>query len=207
MPVHRSGARSGIWPVVADRVGADSVIYSFGVGDNIAWELDMIAEFGVTVHAFDPTPQSIAWVAEQGDLDGFEFHRVGLADHDGVGRFKPPAKAGRFNYVSDHPGLELEPGSFVECPVRKLGGLRADLGHDRIDVLKIDIEGGEYAVLTDVIAELPEQLLIEFHHDMPSIGFPRTQAALAELRHAGYRIFDISRRGLEFGFVRDASTR
>jgi len=190
--------------VVADRVRANSVVYSFGVGDNIAWELDLIARFGVTVHAFDPTPESVAWVAEQGTIDGFEFHPVGLADHDGVARFKRPVKAGRFNYVSDHCGLEMAPGSFVECPVRKLGGLRAELGHDRIDVLKIDIEGGEYAVLSELIAEAPEQLLMEFHHDMPSIGFQRTQTALVGLRHAGYRVFDISRRGLEFGFVRDA---
>ncbi|GIS18490.1 MAG: hypothetical protein CM15mP120_04060 [Pseudomonadota bacterium] len=41
-----------------------------------------------------------------------------------------------------------------------------DLGHDHLDVLKMDIEGAEYAVLDDMLQSniLPDQLLVEFHH-------------------------------------------
>lgn len=191
--------------MVADRLRSSSVIYSFGVGNNVAWELDLIRRFGVTIHAFDPTPECVVWVEQQGLGDSFRFHPVGLAAVNGTARFLRPAKAGRFNYIPDHEGLDSAAGCFVECPVRTLGQFREDLGHDRIDVLKMDIEGGEYAVLEDVLAEAPEQLLIEFHHNLPSIEFARTQAVLADLRATGYRIFDISRRGLEFGFVRDVA--
>ena len=30
------------------------MVYSFGVGQDISWDLAMIERFGVTVHAFDP---------------------------------------------------------------------------------------------------------------------------------------------------------
>lgn len=201
MPIHRAGARSGLWPVISDRLSPGSTVYSFGVGDNIAWELELIARFRVTVHAFDPTPGSVAWIAGQQLPDAFEFHPIGLGTHDGRARFRLP-EAGRFNYVPHHEGLDMPAGSTVECPVRTLETLMNDRGHARIDVLKLDIEGGEYAVLEEVIAVRPDQLLIEFHHNMPTIGFERTLAALEGLRAAGYRVFDISRRGLEIGFVR-----
>jgi len=201
--VHRAGARSGVWPVVVDRMRRDSVVYSVGVGDNVAWELDLIERWGVTVDAFDPTPESVAWIAAQRLPAAFRFHPVGLASRDGTARFRRPRKVGRLNYLPEHDGLDLPDGSWVECAVRRLPSLCAELGHDRVDVLKLDIEGGEYAVLDDVLALRPEQLLVEFHHDLPSIGFERTCDALERISTAGYRVFDISERGLEFGFVRE----
>jgi hypothetical protein len=60
-----AGDRSGVWVVTPELLSASSVVYSFGVGDNLAWEVAMIARFGLTVHAFDPTPPSIAWVGKQ----------------------------------------------------------------------------------------------------------------------------------------------
>jgi hypothetical protein len=34
-------------------------ILSFGVGTDISFDLELIGELGVTIHAFDPTPKSI----------------------------------------------------------------------------------------------------------------------------------------------------
>ena len=50
----------GDWAIWTDPLDTHSVVYSFGVGDNVAWDLEMIRQFGGTVHAFDPTPASIA---------------------------------------------------------------------------------------------------------------------------------------------------
>ena len=36
------GARSGTWNVSSAPLKPDSVVYSFGVGDNIEWDLGMI---------------------------------------------------------------------------------------------------------------------------------------------------------------------
>ena len=48
------------WAIWTEPLSTGSVIYSFGVGDNVAWDLEMIRRFGCTVHAFDPTPASTA---------------------------------------------------------------------------------------------------------------------------------------------------
>ncbi|MCI0358483.1 MAG: hypothetical protein L0211_08375, partial [Planctomycetaceae bacterium] len=74
--------RVGDWALVTEPLHAGSVVYSFGVGDNVAWDLAMIRQFGCTVHAFDPTPASIAWIARQSLPPEFVFHDVGISNFD-----------------------------------------------------------------------------------------------------------------------------
>jgi FkbM family methyltransferase len=197
-----SGDRSGVWTVWPDLLGRHSVVYSFGVGDNLAWDLAMTARFGMTLHAFDPTPASAAWVASQSLPSGLFFHPTGLAGHDGMLRLALPCRGSRFNFrpVAQSPQPQ---GNIVEVPVSRLATHLELLGHDHLDVLKLDIEGGEYAALDDLLAShIPvHQILVEFHHHFPGIGIARTERAVKALADAGYEIFHISDRGLEMSFV------
>ena len=74
----------------------------------------------------------------------------------------------------------------------------------RLDLLKLDIEGGEYEVLEDLIANKIEvnQLLIEFHHNYPALSFSMTKNALDSLRELGYKIFHISERTYEISLLK-----
>lgn len=200
VPVFVAGARSGTWVVASEGLGPASVVWSFGIGDNVAWDLAMIARFGCRVHAFDPTPRARAWLTTQVLPPRFVPHPLGLGARDGELHFAPPRSARGVNY---RPLSGPEPGSIV-APVRRLATLARELGCPRLDVLKLDIEGGEYEVLDDLLASgpLPTQLLVEFHHGQHGIPFARTTATIAALRRHGYRVLHVSRRGLEFSFVR-----
>ena len=59
--------------------------------------------------------------------------------------------------------------------MRRVATLMRDLGHERLDVLKMDIEGAEYEVVADVLASGIDigQLLIEFHHRFSNVGIER----------------------------------
>src|SRR5262245_31962324 len=98
LPTYSAGNRSGVWTVCPDLLGRDSVVYSFGVGNNLSWDLALAARFDLTVHAFDPTPASVAWVAAQSIPANLHFHPIGLAGHDGSLRFALPRRAVSFNY-------------------------------------------------------------------------------------------------------------
>lgn len=56
-----------------------------------------------------------------------------------------------------------------KCPVKRLSEIVAELGHNHVKILKIDIEGGEMAALPEIIASgtleklAVKQLVIEFH--------------------------------------------
>jgi Methyltransferase FkbM domain len=80
----------------------------------------------------------------------------------------------------------------------------AELGHAHIDLLKMDIEGAEYAVIDDLVDSniRPAQILVEFHHRMPGIGPERTRHAVLQLRRAGFGLFAVSPSGEEYSFIR-----
>ena len=195
------GARSGIWTICPDVLSSKSVIYSFGVGNNIAWDLEMIEHYGVELHAFDPTPRSVDWIGEQSLPQEFHFHPVGLSGFDGLMEFLVPRRERQFNYSSI--GTEVGSGGKINCPVKRLANLQAKLGHDAIDVLKMDIEGEEMRSLPDILANspLPGQLLVEFHYNYPEIPYDGFLDLVGQLRMAGYQIFHISERGYEFSFI------
>jgi hypothetical protein len=92
---------------------------------------------------------------------------------------------------------------FIEAPVQRVPTLWEELGHSRLDLLKMDIEGGEYAVIRDVVESgvRPSQLWVEFHHNFPLIPFARTREAIRRLLAVGYDIAHIRPRGLEFLFL------
>lgn len=78
------------WCICPDGLTRDSVVYSFGVGRDISFDLDLIERFGLTVHAFDPTPGSISWIKSQQLPAQFHMHEFGLAHIDGAVRLYPP---------------------------------------------------------------------------------------------------------------------
>lgn len=204
VPTFSAGARSGVWVVASDGLGPKSVVWSAGVGDNIAWDLALIERFGCVVHAFDPTPRAREWLAEQTLPAKLRFHALGLAAFDGEQSFAPPRRA---QGVDFRPVDAPVPGG-VSAPVRRVSTLARELGCTRIDVLKLDIEGGEYAVLADVLAHgpRPRQILVEFHHGQHDIPFERTLATIGALLVNGYQIVHVSRRGLELSFLADADS-
>jgi len=193
------------WCVCPDGLSASSVVYSFGVGEDVSFDLELIRRFGLRVHAFDPTPRSIEWASRQALPQGFVLHAYGVADFDGIAKFVPPVDPG---HVS-HTLLEREtPWPAIEVPVHRLTTIMKQLGHQRIDLLKMDIEGAEYAVLSDLLASrIPvNQLLVEFHHRWPGVGPERTKQAIRSLNSAGFRIFHVSASGEEYSFWRIADS-
>jgi FkbM family methyltransferase len=197
----RLGNAGADWSLCPAGLSEHSVIYSFGVGEDISFDLQLIQKFGSIVHAFDPTPRSIEWIAMQSVSSNFHFHPFGVAHYDGSCNFFPPFDP---NHVS-HTVLERESARpAVELPVQKLTTIMNHLGHDKIDLLKMDIEGAEYSVLADLLSSgiRVDQLLVEFHHRFPEVEVDKTKSAIKTLNAAGYRIFSVSPTGEEFGFLR-----
>ena len=198
-PVMKSG-----WAVWPDRVRQDSVVYSFGVGDRIGWDLAMIRRFGVTVHAFDPTPASMAWVAGQQLPPQFVFHDLGISNFDGVLDFYPPRRSGSTHFSQERRGWLFDRRPSVPGRVRRLATIMQELGHDRIDVLKLDVEGAEFEVVPNLIASGVEvdQLLVEIHYQFPSRSFRMGLELIQQLKDYGMQCSYVSKRGFEFSFVR-----
>lgn len=197
----RLGSENAQWCIAAGTLDKSSVVYSFGIGEDISFDLDLIERYGVEVHGFDPTPRSMQWLRSRKLPEKFHFHEVGIAACDATLEFRPPLNPSHVSYTLVN---RESSGAPVQVPVRRLSSIMKMLRHDSIDILKMDIEGAEYDVISDIVVNRTpvRQLLVEFHHRWAEIGSRRTKEAIRQLNHAGYRIFDISATGAEYSFIR-----
>ncbi len=202
-PVTMLGSGGGAWATWLEGIGPDSVVYSFGAGTDISFDLDVHARTGAEVHIFDPTPRSIEWVRRQQLPEKVHFHDFGVGAVDGEITFYPPRRESSSHFSPVPRYRQGSEQGAVVAEVLCLRSIMARLGHRRIDLLKIDIEGGEYDVLDNMLAErIPvSQLLVEFHHGYATIPLSRTVDALEALSDAGFSCFNISARTYEFSLL------
>ena len=198
----RLGTPYGGWVCKADKIDHSSTVYSFGVGTDISFDLELIALRGCRIHAFDPSFESADWIKTQTSSDKFSFYPYGLGNFDGTLSFRKPGVRG---YYSPSAVFSY-PGKGQNLPVYTLKTIMKNLGHSGIDLLKIDIEGAEYLALENFLSDniYPKQLLVEFHHRMKGVGIKKTQNMIRLLTEHGYEIADVSPRGEEFTFIRRA---
>ena len=196
------GHGEGRWFVHAPSLRPGDLCYSFGVGYDISFDRDLIARFGAVVHAFDPTPRSLAWISKQSLPATFHFHPFGLGARDELREFSLPTT----HDVSFSTLTGLERTDVATCQVHRLSTIREMLKHESIALLKLDIEGAEYEVVPQLISEAPHirQVLIEFHHRLlpSSTALQETTRVVDGLRSAGFRLIHRSPRGIEYVFLR-----
>ena len=188
------GSAYGGFFVAPALVPADAVVYSVGIGKDITFDRELLRRHpGAHVHAFDPTPKAIRYLEDKMPAGGFDFHAYGLATESGTQTFYLPrdrnATSGSLLATA-----VMDESRAIAVEMRSFGDIVADLGHDRVDVLKVDIEGAEYDVLPDVLASgVPiTQLLLEFHDRMFGTTPARSRETMRQLRAAGYEAFAAS---------------
>lgn len=145
------------------------IYYGFGVDGDISFEVALRKQIDCEMHTFDPTP-SVVSGGQPAALAkiGITFHAWGLADRDA--------------------NIILEKS---QVPALALSTVMAQLHHTLIDILKIDIEGGEWSSLNATFAScdydqpIAHQLQIELHK-------PTKEKLLefkATMDRCGYRLF------------------
>ena len=142
------GTDYGGWAICPDNLSEQSIIYSFGVGEDASFDRSIMEALGCSVFAFDPTPKSIHWVQGQEWPPQFNFYDYGIADYDGSIKFFPPENPDHVSHTVLY--REATAGNMIEVPVKRLRTIIEELGHTHLDILKMDIEGAEYSVLESI---------------------------------------------------------
>jgi FkbM family methyltransferase len=195
------------WELVTELVTSSDIIYSFGICDDIGFELAACNK-GAKVFALDPTPYSVDWVGKQSLPEHFKFFPWAAAGTDGhyylYPRISKKGKKSSVMYTFHQESNEQADG--VEVRALSLKTIASELGHESIDILKMDIEGAEYEVIDDLLSSgfNPKMLLIEFHHRFEGIGKEKTIDSLSKLRNAGYLLVKVSVTGREVCLVHDS---
>jgi hypothetical protein len=106
----------------------NSIVYSFGVGMNISFDIRLIEKYGCQIFAFDPTPRSIEWIKKQKLSSEFNFMDYGVSDRDDVLIFYPPANPHHASFSAE---TMLKSQEGIELPVFSLQTIMKKLGHDK----------------------------------------------------------------------------
>lgn len=192
----RYGGEDGGWYLPSELIKPEWLVYDFGIGYDISFDIALLHGHGCTIHGFDPTPKSIEFMRCQG-APGFQFHPLGVWDEEATIKFWQPNDARFASYSALNLGNSTE---YVECAVKPVRALAADLGHDRIDLIKLDIEGAEQRVIPDLLADgfRPTVLCVEFDQayeivSRRSLGILRNSLRLHKsILAAGYRLINKS---------------
>jgi FkbM family methyltransferase len=140
----------------------------FDVGANVGfYTLLLAARVGPAgrVHAFEPDPLSFGILSRRAARrPNVEIHQTAVGDHTGSITLFTNRSNRADNRV--HPSLGAETAEAVEVPLTTLDDYCAARGIDRIDAVKMDIQGAEVAALAgfrQTLARLrPRWMLIEF---------------------------------------------
>ena len=187
------------WTIKSELLPVDAVVILGGVGKDVSFERDLAEKYGCKVFLFDPSPTGLATMSmPQNQHERMVFFPLGLAADFGTLEFSLPQNPEEGSFTLQRAAVKT---GVTEFQCTTLSGFAKAEGLQRIDILKLDIEGFEYAVLKDVLASGPPitQICVEFHHFMAGIGIWRTLACMWRLRRNGYRL--VSKNMCDYLFV------
>jgi len=164
------------------------LVYDFGIRAQPQFGASMARDFGCEVHAFDPSPVSTEWWSSKDaeplrNLPNYHFHPYGSGGKDGditlkeynwgqVSILRYPTYTLNCTGKSANCEMKNHQSKSFTLPVKTLPTIRKELGHEdrTIDLLKIDVEGSEYAFMENMLdssggcPDFINQISLEWHH-------------------------------------------
>jgi FkbM family methyltransferase len=184
-PIVSLGTEYGAWKIPDGILDRDSVCYCVGAGADISFDIEVIRRFGVNVRCFDPVEafERSARTSAAGE-ERFSFLRVAITTRDGPLQMQMHHEQESESVSA--AGL-YDSAAWVEVPGRTIPSLMSEFGDDRIDLLKLDVEGAEYELLPTLdLAGIGVRIFAtQLHH----IGSVRDALRLiSSLRGQGFRL-------------------
>ena len=122
----------------------ESVVADLG-GYKGVWAQQIYNKYNCNIHIFEPHPQFYAECRQRfQSTDKVTVHDYGLSDSDGKFFISDDGDASSFSHTNHR-------GQGIECKLRIAHEAFSDIGLSHIDLLKINIEGGEFQVLPILI--------------------------------------------------------
>lgn len=191
------GTPYGGWTTPGQLIDDSWLCYCIGAGGDVSFDLALTDRYGATVRSVEP----VAGYVEEARRSAagrvrFSAYQASIATADGPVRLQPraaqPVTVGCGLYDTDR---------YIEVPGRALESLMTELGDDRMDLLKLDIEGSESDVVPTLdLRALGVRLFATQLHHTASVRAARS--LIEQVRSQGYQPVAI-RPVLKITFLRD----
>lgn len=148
---------------------SDSVVIDAGCSYEADFSMHMINEYQLKVYAVDPTlkHRKALSILEEKHKGNFIHLPYAITAEDGALTFYESTVNESGSILADHINMRMDETTSYEVKAISLKSLLKYLGVKQIDLLKLDIEGAEYDLISRISREelLPfKQIFIEFHH-------------------------------------------
>ena len=186
-----------------DSLNKESIIYSVGIGEDVSFDLELIDKIKCNIYPFDPTPKAVNFVERNISDNRFIFSKFGLSNISNHLTFYLPkndkhvsGSLKKLKTVSKDKTIQLE--------FKTLSDIMKMFNHDTISLLKMDIEGAEYDIISDILDNQIQikQMVVEFHPQLIEDGKSKTQKIIKDLFKAGYDLFAVSNNYCEYSFIK-----
>ena len=170
------------YPENLDGLDENSIIYCIGAGEDISHDIMIANKLNSNVYIIDPTPRAIEhynhvknvyeeninpnfsnkfgggepykyWnlmLENKIDTSKIIYKDYGVGINEGIQKFYLPTNE---EHVSCSLVEGMKGNKYIDVNVKKLKTIMKELGHNKIDLLKMDIEGSECDVIKNMLEE------------------------------------------------------
>ena len=191
----RLGSEYGGWWVPNHGLDSSAICYLAGVGTDVSFDRALIERTGCTAWGFDPTPKAIDWFTTTiGQLDRYQLVTCGLAGATGALKFYAPTNP---DHVSHSVKNLQKTATFFTADVKTVKQVMSELGHNKLELIKLDIEGAEHDTIATMIADCirPWVICVEFDQPEPIKWAVQT---VKLLRSASYGLAKLEKFNMTF---------
>jgi FkbM family methyltransferase len=179
------GTPYGGWRVPDGVLPPEPIAYCVGSGTDISFDLELIVRYGARVRAIDPVADYESRIlASAAGEPRFSFRLAALALEDRPIRMQVHHEPGSSSLSAT--GL-YDGDDWREVMGLTLASLMREFGDERIDLLKVDVEGLEYELIPtlDLRALGVRVFAIQLHHP-PGVGAARR--LIRQVEDQGFRL-------------------
>ena len=168
---------------------------AFDIGMNFGYFACLLASRCKEVHGFEP----VGWLAERAranvDLNGFKnvtINELALSDRTGTAQLNLPAETDCNWGTSSLVHRSSSATATAEVTLDTLDAYCAARGIERLDFMKVDVEGAEHLVFRGgkkILQRLRPTVIFEHNQDSATDAY-------ALFKEIGYKLFDMEGRPL-----------
>lgn len=181
--------------VFFDRLNSQSTIIDVGCGFEAEFSVTLINKHNLKAFAVDPTHKHAPYLKkiEEKYPSNFVHLQYALSAENGSTVFYEAENCESGSLLNSHQNVLNDTITEYDVTLIDLPELLKITGLQKVDLLKIDIEGAEYTLFNDKNIEAlnsVEQLFVEFHHiSVKNYSKKDTLKIVKQIENAGFNSF------------------
>jgi FkbM family methyltransferase len=222
LKLEKLGSDYGGWIIPSQLINERSICYLVGAGEDISFDVEVASRFHCRVYIFDPTPKAKvhfemlvnsaitgtpfhinnnpahAYKINKEVTTHLKFYGIGIWTEKNILKFFSPQDD---THISHSISNLQQTNSYFEAQVERLSDIMHINHHERLDIVKLDIEGAEYEVIDSILQDnlFINVLCVEFHLLKNKGGFKLIQSTVSKLEKNNFLV--IAKEGLDFTFL------